>query len=152
MTVKEYLNQAYRLEQRINLSQMEIEKLNELATSISGIGYREKVSGSKSTDAPFEKIIMRIMEMEEKEGVMLGELLAFKKELKSVIDSVENKDERLVMHYRYFCNMRWTQIADKLECDARTIKRWHNKAIAKIRIPDNPTIIDKNLKKIKNGM
>lgn len=152
MTVKEYLNQAYRLEQRINLSQMEIEKLNELATSISGIGYGEKVSGSKSTDAPFEKIIMRIMEMEEKEGVMLGELLAFKKELKSVIDSVENKDERLVMHYRYFCNMRWTQIADKLECDARTIKRWHNKALAKIRIPDNPTIIDKNLKKIKNGM
>ena len=152
MTVKEYLNQAYRLEQRINLSQMEIEKLNELATSISGIGYGEKASGSKSTDAPFEKIIMRIMEMEEKEGVMLGELLAFKKELKLVIDSVENKDERLVMHYRYFCNMRWTQIADKLECEARTIKRWHNKALAKIRIPDNPTIIDKNLKKIKNGM
>ena len=141
------MTQAYRLEQRINLSQMEIVKLNELATSISGIGYGEKVSGAKSTHAPFEKIIMRIMEMEEKEGVMLGELLAFKKELKSVIDSVENKDERLVMHYRYFCNMKWTQIADTLGWDARTIKRWHNKAIAKIVIPENPTIIDKNLKK-----
>lgn len=152
MTVKEYLNQAYRLEQRINLSQLEIERLNELATSISGVGYGEKVMTSKSTDASFEKIIIRIMEMEEKEGVMLDELLAFKNELKSVIEAIENKDERLVMHYRYFCNMRWTQIADKLECDARTIKRWHNKAIAKIRIPDNPTIIDKNLKKTKIGM
>jgi hypothetical protein len=43
--------------------------------------------------------------------------------------------------------MRWTQIADTLGWDARTIKRWHNKAIAKIVIPENPTIIDKNLKK-----
>ena len=87
------------------------------------------------------------MEMEEKEGVMLDELWAFKNELKSVIEAIDNKDERLVMHYRYFCNMKWTQIADTLGWDARTIKRWHNKAIAKIVIPENPTIIDKNLKK-----
>ena len=147
MTVKEYLSQAYRLEQRIHLSQLELEQLRELMVSVSAISSGENYNATRNTDAPFEKVLFKVMEMEEKEGIMLDELLAFKKELKTVIDAIENKDERLVMHYRYFCNMKWKQIADTLGWDARTIKRWHNKAIAKIVIPENPTIIDKNLKK-----
>ena len=113
--------------------------------SVSAISNGENHNATRNTDAPFEKVLFKVMEMEEKERIMLDELLAFKKELKTVIDAIENKDERLVMHYRYFCNMKWTQIADTLGWDARTIKRWHNKAIAKIVIPENPTIIDKNL-------
>lgn len=148
MTVKEYLGQGYRLEQRIHLSQLELEQLRELATTVSAIGFEEHFNATRNTEASFEKTIMKIMEMEEHERVMLVELLKFKEELKSIIENIENKDERLVMYYRYCHNMRWTDIADKLGWDARTIKRWHNKAMAKIKIPDNPTIIDENLKKI----
>lgn len=148
MTVKEYLGQGYRLEQRIHLSQLELEQLRELATTVSAIGFEEHFNATRNTEASFEKTIMKIMEMEEHERVMLVELLKFKEELKSIIENIENKDERLVMYYRYCYNMRWTDIADKLGWDARTIKRWHNKAMAKIKIPDNPTIIDENLKKI----
>lgn len=147
MTVKEYLSQGYRLEQRIHLSQLELEQLNELAGSISAVGYEEKYSASKSTDAPFERVLFKIMEMQEQESRMLEELLAFKKELKEIIDGIENKDERLVMHYRYLCDMKWTQIADRLEWDARTIKRWHSKAVSKLILPENPTVIDRNLLK-----
>ena len=146
MTVKEYLNQGYLLEQRIHLSQLELEQLRELATTISAVGFEEHYNATRNTDAPFEKTLMKIMKMEEEERQMLEKLLDFKKELKSIIRSIENKDERLVMYYRYCCSMRWPDIADKLGWDARTIKRWHNKAIAKISIPENPTIIDENLK------
>ena len=127
MTVKEYLGQGYRLEQRIYLSRLELEQLRELAKTVSAVGYDEHFNASRS--------------------MMLENLLQFKKELKTIISSIENKDERLVMYYRYCSNMRWTDIADRLGWDARTIKRWHNKAIAKISIPDNPTIVDENLKK-----
>lgn len=147
MTVKEYLGQGYRLEQRIHLSQLELEQLRELATTVSAIGFEEHFNATRNTEASFEKTIMKIMEMEEHERMLLVELLKFKEELKSIIADIENKDERLVMYYRYCQNMRWTDIADKLGWDARTIKRWHNKAMAKIKIPDNPTIIDENLKK-----
>ena len=146
MTVKEYLNQGYLLEQRIHLSQLELEQLRELATTVSAVGFEEHYNATRNTDAPFEKTLMKIMKMEEEERQMLEKLLDFKKELKSIISGIENKDERLVMYYRYCCSMRWTDIADKLGWDARTIKRWHNKAIAKISIPENPTIIDENLK------
>ena len=147
MTVKEYLGQGYRLEQRIRLSQLELEQLRELAKTVSAVGFDEHYNASKNISAPFEKTLMKVMEMEEQERRMLEDLLQFKKELKTIIHSIENKDERLVMYYRYCSNMRWTDIADKLGWDARTIKRWHNKAIAKISIPDNPTIMDKYLKK-----
>lgn len=147
MTVKEYLGQGYRLEQRIRLSQLELEQLRELAKTVSAVGFDEHYNASKNISAPFEKTLMKVMEMEEQERRMLEDLLQFKEELKTIIHSIENKDERLVMYYRYCSNMRWTDIADKLGWDARTIKRWHNKAIAKITIPDNPTIIDKYLKK-----
>ena len=142
MTVKEYLSQSYRLEQRIELCRLEIEQLRELVTAIRSAGFEEHYNATRNTSSQFEKILMKIMEMEEKERIMLETLLAFKEELKSIINSIENKDERLVLHYRYCYCMMWTQIADKLGWDARTIKRWHNKAIAKISLPDNPTVID----------
>lgn len=147
MTLKEYLGQGYRLEQRIHLSQLELEQLRELAATVSGIGFEEHYNATRNTDAPFEKTLMKIMEMEEQERVLLEKLLEFKQEIKAIIDGIENKDERLVMYYRYCHSMRWTDIAAKLGWDARTIKRWHNKAMARIQIPDNPTIIDENLKK-----
>lgn len=146
MTVKEYLGQGYRLEQRIHLSQLELEQLRDLAKTVSAVGFEEHFNATRNTSAPFENTLMKIMEMEEQERMMIEELLQFKKELKTIIGGIENKDERLVMYYRYCSNMRWTDIADRLGWDARTIKRWHNKAIAKIIIPDNPTIIDENLK------
>ena len=91
MTVKEYLSQAYRLEQRIHLSQLELEQLKELMVSVSAISSGENYNATRNTDAPFEKVLFKVMEMEEKEGIMLDELLAFKKELKTVIDAIENK-------------------------------------------------------------
>lgn len=147
MTVKEYLGQAYRLEQRIDLCRMEIEQLKQLATTVSAVGFEEHFNASRNTDAPFEKTMLKIIDMEEKERILLEALLTFKEELKSIINAIDSKDERLVIYYRYCCCMMWTQIADKLGCDARTIKRWHNKAIAKITLPDSPTIIDEKLKK-----
>ena len=147
MTVKEYLSQGYRLEQRIKMHQDEIEGLKSLATSVGSPGCNENHNATKSSDAPFEKTLLRIMDMEKEHALMLDKLLAFKGELMLVFDEIQNKDERLVLHYRYIGNMRWTDIADKLGWDPRTIKRWHNKAIAKVKIPANPTIIDKNLEK-----
>ena len=97
MTVKEYLGQGYRLEQRIHLSQLELQQLRELAKTVSAVGFEEHYNASRSTSAPFEKTLMKIMEMEEQERMMLEDLLRFKQELKIIINSIENKDERLVM-------------------------------------------------------
>ena len=68
-------------------------------------------------------------------------LISSKEEIKQVIDAVEDNDERAVLQYRYLKNYSWARIGDLLVADERTVRRWHNKALAHVVIPDNPTII-----------
>lgn len=143
MTVKEYLNQGYRLEHRIKLHKTELEELRELSASISSPGFEEHYNATKNTDAPFEKVLFKIMEMEREQAAMLGKLLTFKQELISVINAVEDKDERLVLHYRYICNRTWVDIGDLLGWDERTIRRLHNKALSHVVLPEHPMLIDR---------
>lgn len=141
MNAKEYLSQGYRLEKMIRLQMREIEELRELCTSISSPGFTERYSASKSTDAPFEKVLLRAEEMERKLAGSLDKYLAFKQEIMEVFDKIEDRDQRIVLHYRYLCNWTWNRIGDELNWDERTIRRIHNKALEHVEIPDNPVII-----------
>lgn len=148
MTVKEYLSQGYRLEQRIKVAQREIEQLQEMAYSISSPGFEEHFNATRNTDSPYVKTIMKAMDLQDKMNQELDRLVQFKEELKTVINGVPNKDERMVLYYRYLCNETWSHIGDELGADERTVRRWHNRAIAHVTIPREPMIIDKFLEKM----
>ena len=52
MTIKEYLHQAYRLDQRIRSDTMEAQNLREMAGSVSAIQYdKDRVQTSRNTEA-----------------------------------------------------------------------------------------------------
>lgn len=138
MTVREYLGQAYRLENRIRMHRDVIEQMKELRGSVSSPSFEQSYNASRNNDAPFEKLLFRIMEMEQKEAKMLEQLLAFKEELIGVINTVEDKDERIVLYQRYINNRTWVQIGEELGWDERTIRRWHNKALSHVTMPENP--------------
>lgn len=142
MTIKEFLRQGYRLEHRIRMHKKEIEELRELSTSIASPGLEERYNASRSREAPFEKVLMKITELEKAQADMLEKLLCFKQELMSVINSVSDKDERIVLHYRYVCNKTWVEIGEAMGWDERTIRRWHDKAVGHIALPENPMVID----------
>ena len=141
MTAKEYLSQGYRLEQRIKLAKMEIEDLEALIGSPGSPGFEEHHNPNRPTEAPFVKTLMKIMEMQDKVNEELTQLLNLKEELKDVINQVEEKDEQLVLRYRYIYNWTWAQIGEEIYADERTVRRWHNKALAHVVVPANPTII-----------
>lgn len=142
MTVREYLSQGYRLEQDIKLLIREIENLRAMATTISSPGFEKHYNPNHGTEAPFEKVLMEIEEGEQEQAEKLMKLIRFKKEIAGVINAVDDKDQRLVLHYRYICNWNWTQIADELGWDEKTIRRWHDKGIAKVVVPKNATVIE----------
>ena len=141
MTPKTYLNQAYRLEQRIRLDKEEIERLQELATSVSGPGFEEHYNATRNTQAPFVKTVEKIIMYQDRVNEELDLLLRVKEEIQSVINDVDNMDERLVLTYRYIRNFTWARIGDELHADERTVRRWHSRALAHVRIPKNPTLI-----------
>ena len=61
MTAKEYLGQAYRLDQRINANLEEVARLREMASSVSSPSWEEKTGGSRPTDPPFVRCLVKIM-------------------------------------------------------------------------------------------
>ena len=138
MTAKEYLSQAYRLDQRINSNIEEISRLREMATSISSPSWGEKVQGTRSTEAPFVHCLEKIMDLESVINKEINTLVCLKRELRTIIEAVPNTDERLVLRYRYIHNCTWEQIGNELNADARTVRRWHSDALTHVKVPENP--------------
>lgn len=135
MTTKQYLNQAYRLEQRIRLHKERLEELRYLSGSVGSPGFGEHYNPNRNTEAPFMNSLYKIMELEDKVSAELELLLSLQVEIQGVIDELSDMDERLVLTYRYLKNMSWSQIGDQLYVDERTVRRWHNRALSHVKIP-----------------
>lgn len=141
MTVKEYLRQAYRLDQKISSDLEEMEALREMASSISSPQLTERVQSSRPNDAPFVRCLEKILDLEDRINKEIDLLMELKKEIRSVITTVEDTDERMVLKYRYVHNYTWEQIGNELHADARTVRRWHGSALQHVTLPENPISI-----------
>lgn len=140
MTAKEYLGQAYRLDQRIDSKIEQVSSLRTLATKATSTISDMPGSATRNTHR-MEDIIIKIIDLENEINADIDLLVTLKKEIPIVIDSVSNVDERLVLRYRYVHNFTWSKIGDELNADERTVRRWHNLALAHITIPENCTVI-----------
>ena len=141
MTAKEYLRQAYRLDQKISSDLEEVASLREMSASVSSPQLTERVQTSKNTDAPFVRALEKIIDLEEHINKEVELLMELKKEIRVVITTVEDTDERMVLKYRYVHNYTWEQIGNELHADARTDRRWHGKALQHVILPENPITI-----------
>ena len=102
MTVKEYLHQAYRLDQRIKSDTMEAQNLREMAGSVSAIQYdKDRVQTSRNTEAPFVRTLEKLWTLEKKIAGELEMLSDLKKQIREVIEAVPDTDERMVLKYRF---------------------------------------------------
>ena len=142
MTIKEYLHQAYRLDQRVKSDTMEAQNLREMAGSVSAIQYhKDRVQTSRNTEAAFVRILEKFWALEKKIAGELEMLSDLKKQIREVIEAVPDTDERMDLKYRYIHNYTWEQIGMELCADARTIRRWHGKALLHVTLPDDPITI-----------
>ena len=138
MTNKEYLRQAYRLDQKINSDIEEVARLREMAGSISSPVLGDKVQTSRSGDAPFVRSIEKILLLEEKINREIDMLVDLKSQMRDVIAAVPDTDERMVLRYRYIHNLTWEQIGNELNADKSTIRRWHGSALTHVVLPADP--------------
>ena len=125
MTVKEYLHQAYRLDQRIKSDTLEAQNLREMAGSVSGLRYDvDRVQTSKNTDAPFVRALERLWELENKVADELALLSDLKKQIREVIETVPDTDER--MKCRMFTSSS-TPLTTRLSapCALVVLQLWH---------------------------
>lgn len=137
MTVKEYLGQAYLLDQRIHSYSIECEELRLMAESISSPSFEEHYNASRNTDAPYVHTVEKLWEMEEKILKEQSTLVKLKSQIREVISQVDKPEFQTVLRYRYIHNYTWPRIADLLKVDVVTVQRWHNKAISRIILPED---------------
>ena len=138
MTNKEYLRQAYRLDQKINSDIEEVARLREMAGNISSPVLGDKVQTSRNRDGLFVRNMEKILLLEEEINREIDALVDLKSQMRDVIAAVQDTDERMVLRYRYIHNLTWEQIGNELNADKSTIRRWHGSALAHVVLPENP--------------
>ena len=127
MTVKEFLNQAYRLDQRIQSKIEQLDSLNALATKASSTLSHMPKNPNKATST-MENTICKIIDLQHEINEDIDRLVDLKTEIVAAIKSVENREYQTLLEKRYLCFETWEQIAVDMHYSLRWIHILHGKA------------------------
>lgn len=131
MKAKEYLGQAYLLDQRINSQLEQLTALNDLATkctsTISDMPRNPNRAGSRMADT-----VSKIVDLQEEINRDVDELVDLKMEIIGVIRSVEKKEYRVLLELRYLCFKSWEDIAAEMNYSVRWVHIMISRALAAV--------------------
>ncbi|MCH3955499.1 MAG: DUF1492 domain-containing protein [Eubacterium sp.] len=137
MTPKQYLNQAKHLDAMINCRLREIDYWKELSVSITSGRYDGMPhSPNRSADAAFVSCIERIDEAQKDVAEKVARLITLREEISSQISLLSDRDEQLVLRFRYVDGCTWEDIAGILNVSVRTVHRIHGSALQNFSVPE----------------
>lgn len=131
LTAKEYLSQAYRIDQRITSKISQVQSLRELAakatTTLSDIPR-----SSSPNHHRMEDFITKALDLESEINADLQHLIDLKHEVVTIIKCVESPELQTLLELRYLCFRTWEQIAVELYYDIRHVHRLHGRALNEV--------------------
>ena len=134
LTAKEYLSQAYHLDQRINSKLEQVMALRELATKATST-----LSDMPRSDSPnvcrMEDIILKIVDSENEINAEIDRLVDLKRELRTVISAVEQPEHQTLLELRYLCFKPWEQLAVAMAYSIQHTYRMHDQALRAVAVP-----------------
>lgn len=130
MTPKEYLRQAYRLEQAIQSDLDEVTRLRELAAGIKAAGFEEHHNPNRPTEPPFVKALDKALDLERKISADAGRLVELREQIRTLIDGLDNPEEQRLLRRRYLHHCKWEEIAEEMHYSLRWIYKLHGRALA----------------------
>lgn len=133
MTAKEFLSQAWRIDERIESRLEEIERLEARLESgrMASITGMPRGGASDWTDTA-----NRVIELKNRIGAEVGELCRVKRMVNEAIDAVEDVRYRRVLELRYRNYYTWEKIAEEMDYDARWVRRLHADALGHVVVPE----------------
>ena len=130
----EYLNRAFNLENYIS----RLKKRKNINKTLSSPNYKSDGTQHKGGYNREEERVMKILELDSKITVAKSKLETAKQEIKQAIESVSDDELRELLECRYIDYMKMKDIAEVMNCDERTAKRKHKKALDKVVIACHP--------------
>ena len=134
MTAKEYLGQAYRLDQRINSKLEQVMSLRDLTTKATATMSDMPGGGSRNVYR-MQDIIGKIIDLEDEINQDIDALVDLKREMVATIKAVADPECQTLLALRYLCFKTWEQIAVDMQYSTRNIYKLHDRAIKEIKVP-----------------
>lgn len=134
MSTKEYLSQAFRLNERINSKLEQIQSLNDLATNCSAV-ISDMPRNPNRGGAPMADAIIKIISLQEEINDDIDKLVDLKRELVSVVKEVKDVECQILLELRYLCFHSWEYIAVEMGYTVRNIHYLHKQALRLLVVP-----------------
>lgn len=131
MDAKEYLGQAYRIDQQISSKIEQISALRGLTTKATTALGAEPVSGSRDPHR-LQKAIDRMVDLENEINKDVDCLIETKRNIIEIVGRLGNADYRILLELRYLCFDSWADIAEKMGFGLRWVHILHGRALAEV--------------------
>ena len=131
MTAKEYLSQAYRIDQRINAKLEQAERLRELSRRRTVAYGGERVSHSRNVHRMEDTVVP-----DRSERALDREIDAFldvKQEIRQTIALVADADCRLLLELRYLSMKRWGRHCGRMQMCRTSVYLLHRRALDMVK-------------------
>lgn len=133
MTARQYLGQAYRLDQRINSKLTQLSLLRGNAMNLTA-SIKEISIQTTHDNMRMENTLLKIIDQERIIDEEIDRLVDLKAEIKKMIDEVPNIEYRLILELRYLCFRSWEEIAVDMDYSIDNVFRIHRKALDMVDI------------------
>lgn len=133
MTTKEYLSQAYRLDDEINTKLESLERLKSIAEKMTSVN--SGMPHGSSDPHSKEDVLIKIADMDAEITADIDRLVGLKREIIRKINFVDDQTYRILLYKRYINHERWEEIAVDMGYYLRHIHELHEKALNSVEIP-----------------
>lgn len=133
MNPKEFLNQGYRIEERIEVKFEQIRRLKALAEKATAT-YTDQPHGSTRRIDSRERILVKIINLENKVNQEIDRYIDTNQMIQKRISEISDIDCRTVLELRYLSRKKWSDIAVEMGYCLTHIYTLHNKGLNEIQM------------------
>ena len=136
MTAKEYLNQAYWLDRRIDSKLAQLSSLKDLATKATNVMSDAVVSHTRNLHS-LQDVVAKMIDMQSEINADIDHLVDLKQEIMHTIKSVKNPEQQTLLELRYLCFKSGEFVAEEMGYNVRHIYRLHDEAVEQVTLPES---------------
>lgn len=128
--IKKQLNEYRAMVKICAATLAEIRDLEEQKTALGGqLDDAGRVIVSPGQHARYEAIVEKLIELQKQAKAELEDLYQERKKILEIIRSLEDPEQRAVLHLRYISCLKWEVVAENMGYSTRQVHRIHKDAL-----------------------
>ena len=128
MDIKEYLEQGFLLDKKINHKLEQLSQLNDLALKCTPV-YSHAPKAPNRDSSRIENIVIKIVDLQNEINCDIDRFVDLKREIVHLIKAVDDEECKMVLELRYINHKKWEEIALEMNYTIRWTYRVHKKAL-----------------------